>query len=203
MPQFLVHVAPLSWGQFVGVDRKDGIGVIEIYDVLMLKVLLTHKWGSISESQHHYWYIQGLLNSKWLEFWLWASLSSKRSAAWLSPSCHIAENNNRGCQGRKPISSWGNRKKHENGRKMQHIVKFLQQGHWAQSCKQIGLPTRSTEMISSHWTQQWFFSGCNFTKFQPGKYDFNLYEGYFVEKMAQIRQISKEKNSKSPDFYDK
>jgi hypothetical protein len=43
MPQFLVHVAPLSWAQFVGVDRKDGIGVIEIYDVLMLKVLLTHK----------------------------------------------------------------------------------------------------------------------------------------------------------------
>jgi hypothetical protein len=58
-------------------------------------------------------------------------------------------------------------------------------------------------MISSHWTQQWFFLGCNFTKFQPGKYDFNLYEGYFVEKMAQIRQISKEKNSKSPGFYDK
>jgi hypothetical protein len=47
------------------------------------------------------------------------------------------------------------------------------------------------------------FFGCNFTKFKPGKYDFNLYEGYFMEKMAQIHQISREKNSKSPDFYDK
>ncbi len=128
----------------------------------MLKVLLTHKWGSRSESQHHYWDIQGLLNSKWLEFWLWANLRTL-SAAWLSPSCHIAQNNNRGWQGRKPISPWGNRKKHENDqcswgailenrRKMQHIVKFLQQGHWAESCKQIG-------MISSHWTHSGFFLG--------------------------------------------
>jgi hypothetical protein len=42
-----------------------------------------------------------------------------------------------------------------------------------------------------------------FTKFPPEKYDFNnLYEGFFKEKMAQIRQILKKKKKfKSPNLY--
>jgi len=42
-----------------------------------------------------------------------------------------------------------------------------------------------------------------FIKFQPEKYDFNLYKGFFIEKMANIHQISKNIFLKSPDFYDK
>jgi hypothetical protein len=40
-------------------------------------------------------------------------------------------------------------------------------------------------------------------KFQPETYDFDLYKGFSMEKMAQIRQISKKKVSKSPGFCDK
>jgi len=45
----------------------------------------------------------------------------------------------------------------------------------------------------------------NFTKFRPGKYDFDLYtKGFSMGKMAQIRQISKRKKvSKTSNFYDK
>ncbi len=42
-----------------------------------------------------------------------------------------------------------------------------------------------------------------FAKFRPEKYDLNLYNGFSMGKMAQIRKISKEKNPSSPDFYDK
>jgi uncharacterized protein YwgA len=47
------------------------------------------------------------------------------------------------------------------------------------------------------------FLAQNLAKFRPEKYDFNLYKGFFMEKMAQICQISNEKNSKLPDFNDK
>jgi hypothetical protein len=40
-------------------------------------------------------------------------------------------------------------------------------------------------------------------EFQPGKNDFDLYKGFSMEKMAQICQISKKKNSRLPDFYAK
>ncbi len=43
----------------------------------------------------------------------------------------------------------------------------------------------------------------NFVKFQPKKYDFNLYKGFSMEKMAQICQILKEKTFRSLNFYDK
>jgi len=46
-----------------------------------------------------------------------------------------------------------------------------------------------------------FWQDC--IKFQPEKYDFDLYTGFFMENLAQIHQISKENNAKSPDFYDK
>jgi len=39
-----------------------------------------------------------------------------------------------------------------------------------------------------------------FTKFKPEKYDFNLYKAFFKDKKTQIRQILKEKKSKSPIF---
>jgi hypothetical protein len=46
------------------------------------------------------------------------------------------------------------------------------------------------------WYQKVFFffggageGGGDFTKFPPEKYNFNLYEGFFREKVAQIRQI--------------
>jgi hypothetical protein len=39
-----------------------------------------------------------------------------------------------------------------------------------------------------------FFIWRDFAKFRPEKYDFALYKGFFIEKMTQIRQISKEKN---------
>jgi len=32
--------------------------------------------------------------------------------------------------------------------------------------------------------------------------DFDLYKEFFIEKMAQIRQISNQKGSKSADFFD-
>ncbi len=35
----------------------------------------------------------------------------------------------------------------------------------------------------------------NFTQFWPGKYDFNLFKGFFMEKMTQICQIWIKKNS--------
>jgi len=44
----------------------------------------------------------------------------------------------------------------------------------------------------------------NSAKLRPEKYDFILYKEFFIEKMAQIHQILKEKKKfKSPDFYDK
>jgi hypothetical protein len=43
----------------------------------------------------------------------------------------------------------------------------------------------------------------NFTKFQPEKYDLNLYNGFPMEKMTQNRQNSKEKKPQLPDLYDK
>jgi hypothetical protein len=33
--------------------------------------------------------------------------------------------------------------------------------------------------------------------------DFDLFKGFSMEKMAQIRHISRKKNSQSPDFYGK
>jgi hypothetical protein len=33
-----------------------------------------------------------------------------------------------------------------------------------------------------------FFFGRNFARFRPEKYDFNLYKGFSMEKMGQIRQ---------------
>jgi hypothetical protein len=42
-----------------------------------------------------------------------------------------------------------------------------------------------------------------FAKIRPEKYDFGLCKGFFMENFTQVRQISKRKNSKSPDFYDK
>jgi hypothetical protein len=49
------------------------------------------------------------------------------------------------------------------------------------------------------WTSDFkFIFGRNFAKFQPEKYDFNLYKGFFMEKKkAQFRQISRKK--KFPD----
>ncbi len=42
-----------------------------------------------------------------------------------------------------------------------------------------------------------------FAKFRLEKYDLNPYKGeFFIGKMAQIRRISKFKNSKLPEFYD-
>jgi hypothetical protein len=38
-----------------------------------------------------------------------------------------------------------------------------------------------------------FFLGWNFAKFWPEKYDFYLYKGFFMKKMAQIRHNFKEK----------
>ncbi len=37
------------------------------------------------------------------------------------------------------------------------------------------------------------FLAQNLAKFRPEKYDFNLYQAFFMEKMAQICQISNEK----------
>jgi hypothetical protein len=37
-------------------------------------------------------------------------------------------------------------------------------------------------------------------KFQPEKYDFELYKDFCMKKMAQIPQILKENNLKSPDL---
>jgi hypothetical protein len=48
-----------------------------------------------------------------------------------------------------------------------------------------------------------FGEGGNFAKIRPEKYDINLYKGFFMEKLAQIGQISKKNKSNSPDFYDK
>jgi hypothetical protein len=50
---------------------------------------------------------------------------------------------------------------------------------------------------------QWFLFWWNFIKFQPAKYDFDLYTGFFMERLAQIHQISKENNAKATDFKDK
>jgi len=45
---------------------------------------------------------------------------------------------------------------------------------------------------------------CSFAKVRLEIHVLNLYKGFFIgEKMAQICQILKEKNSKSSDFYDK
>ncbi len=49
------------------------------------------------------------------------------------------------------------------------------------------------------------FMGQNFAKIGPEKSDFNLYQGFFMEKikMAQISQILRISFSKWPEFYDK
>jgi hypothetical protein len=41
-----------------------------------------------------------------------------------------------------------------------------------------------------------FFLGPNLAKFRLENYDFDLDKGYFMEKMTQIRQISKKKDSR-------
>jgi hypothetical protein len=43
----------------------------------------------------------------------------------------------------------------------------------------------------------------NFAKFGFNKYDFNLYKGVSMEKMAQICQILKEKAFRSLNLYEK
>jgi hypothetical protein len=40
-----------------------------------------------------------------------------------------------------------------------------------------------------------FFYWQVFINLQPEKYDINQYKGFFMEKMAQIRQISKSNNN--------
>jgi hypothetical protein len=46
------------------------------------------------------------------------------------------------------------------------------------------------------YLDQWFFffKKRNFAKFHSEKYDFNLYKGFSMKILAQIRQISKNKN---------
>jgi hypothetical protein len=39
--------------------------------------------------------------------------------------------------------------------------------------------------------------------FGPEKYDFEVFKGFSLKKMAKILQILKKINSRSPDFYDK
>ncbi len=48
-----------------------------------------------------------------------------------------------------------------------------------------------------------FFLLASFAKIQPEKCDFDQYKGIFMGKMVQIRQISKIKKFKLPDFYNK
>jgi hypothetical protein len=61
----------------------------------------------------------------------------------------------------------------------------------------------------SIWSLLWptrllgFFQWQTFAKFRPEKYDFELYQGFFMENMPQIRQSLKIFFLKSPDFYDK
>jgi hypothetical protein len=54
------------------------------------------------------------------------------------------------------------------------------------------------------WKQRFLFLGyILFAKFRLGKHDFDPYKGgFFMGKMAQIRQISDFKNSKLPVSYD-
>jgi hypothetical protein len=52
----------------------------------------------------------------------------------------------------------------------------------------------------SRLTQRFFYWRI-FAKSLPEKYDFNLQEGFSMEKMAQIRQISKKVFYQSPDFF--
>jgi hypothetical protein len=53
-----------------------------------------------------------------------------------------------------------------------------------------------------HFGQMVFFLTNKFLlqKFQPEKCDFELYKDFCMKKMAQIPQILKEKNLKSPDL---
>jgi hypothetical protein len=48
-----------------------------------------------------------------------------------------------------------------------------------------------------------FFLGEIFAKFRPEKYNFNLRNGFSMEKMAKNIHISKKTVSRLPDFYDK
>jgi hypothetical protein len=63
-------------------------------------------------------------------------------------------------------------------------------------------PTSWIWKKNSGWYQRFFYWRI-FTKFQPQKYDLDLYKGFFLEKMNKIRQIWKTTESKLPDFYDK
>ncbi len=63
------------------------------------------------------------------------------------------------------------------------------------------MPQFQTCMLS-HWCTVLFYWRV-FAKIRPEKYDFELCKGFFMEKINQIRHISKRKNSKSPDFYEK
>jgi len=57
-------------------------------------------------------------------------------------------------------------------------------------------------MLSTHHKSQCFYLLVNFTKFQAEKYDFQLYEGFFMKRMNEIHQILK-LFFKSSNFYDK
>jgi hypothetical protein len=62
-------------------------------------------------------------------------------------------------------------------------------------------------VMNQHFNKRFYFKQCffwlTFAKYQPEKYNFNLHKGFFMERMTQIRQISKKKKSKSPNFYGK
>jgi hypothetical protein len=62
-----------------------------------------------------------------------------------------------------------------------------------------GLHGDAIATVSCYCYTVFFFSWRNFAKFQPEKYDFELYKGFLMKKWHKFRQISKKKISKLPD----
>jgi hypothetical protein len=68
---------------------------------------------------------------------------------------------------------------------------------------QPALPINSCPFGASYPGLQCFIYWRIFAKIRPKKCDFDHYKGFFMRKMVQIRQISKIKKFKSPDFFNK
>ncbi len=71
------------------------------------------------------------------------------------------------------------------------------------SINQLIITSSHSNVDIQPWSQVVLFFGHIFIKFQPEKYDYDLYKGFSMKKKWKIRQILKKEFSKFSDLYDK
>ncbi len=71
------------------------------------------------------------------------------------------------------------------------------------SINQLIITSSHSNVDIQPWSQEVLFFGQNFIKFQPEKYDYDLYKRFSMKKMAQFCQILKKGFSRFSDLYNK